>query len=75
MYFPNINLVWASRPGRAEKKKPAIGIKTNSNGVKSTLKRETLFGRLGLCMLSMTIIITKNASEIVKMKDESLGTV
>jgi hypothetical protein len=62
-------------PGRAEKKNPAIGNKINSNGVRINLKREKLFGLLGLCILSITIIMTRKTSEIVRIKDESLGTV
>src|SRR3989304_6397533 len=47
-YFPSIRRVWASRPGRAEKKKPAMGIKTNSKGVKSARQRGKPLGRFGL---------------------------
>ena len=75
MYLPSMRRVWASRPGRAEKKNPAMGIRINSKGVIITLKSETLFGLLGFWMLSITIVISKNMSEIVRMKDESLGTV
>ena len=48
MYLPNINLVWASMPGRAEKKKPATGIKINSKGVRRARQRGKVLGRFGL---------------------------
>jgi len=47
-YFPSISLVWASRPGSAEKKKPATGISTNSKGISRALQSGNSFGRLGL---------------------------
>jgi hypothetical protein len=47
-YFPSISLVWASSPGSAEKKNPATGIKTYSNGVINARHSGTFFGLFGL---------------------------
>lgn len=48
MYFPNISLVWASSPGKAEKKKPAIGININSKGIRIAFQMDVPSGLFGL---------------------------
>jgi len=74
-YFPNINLVWASIPGKALKKNPEIGIKINSKGTRKARKRETYFGLLGRCLALTQIIMPKNNIEKVRITEEKRGRV
>jgi hypothetical protein len=67
--------VWASSPGIAERKNPTTGIRINSNGVRMSLNVEKCLGFFGFWILSITRVTKRKVSEIVKMKDESLGTV
>lgn len=54
MYLPNISLVCASIPGRAEKKNPIIGNSKNSSGCMIYDRGFLLFGRAGRLTASIT---------------------
>ena len=72
-YFPSINLVWASIPGRAVKIKVTTGIRTNSNGVASFRNREIRSCLFGLWRKSITRITAKKIQQADKIPKETLG--
>ena len=67
--------MWASRPGRAEKKNPATGIKINSKGINIDLQTDTPRGLFGLYTLSMKNKTKKKPRERVKIMDDNFGTI
>jgi len=74
MYLPSINLVWASNPGNAPKKKPTTGMRINSNGAISILHNFFSTG-FGLCLNSKISIINRNTVVTDKTIEDNLGNI
>lgn len=66
--------MWASRPGRAVKMNPTMGMRMNSKGISQARQRFTSAGRGGRRLASMMRITSRKTREMVRMVDEIWGT-